>query len=112
MGADRRLEQPAIPAHDGSGERRRDDREQDVRRRLIVANETPTQLATMMPRKYWPWPPMLNIPAAEREGHRQAGQDQCGRLEERLREVVRGQDWMSVVGWKIQLSPAPLKMSR
>ena len=29
---------------------------------LMLAKETPIQFATIRPTKYWPWPPMLNIP--------------------------------------------------
>ena len=29
---------------------------------LMPAKLTPSQFATIRPTKYWPWPPMLNIP--------------------------------------------------
>ena len=51
--------------------------------------------------------------AAEGERDGEPGEDQRRRLQQRLREVVRRRvDTMSVVGWKNQLRPAPLKMSR
>ena len=57
------LSTPAIPAHAAPASVAATTASRMCGVVLIVANETPTQLATMMPRKYWPWPPMLNIPA-------------------------------------------------
>ena len=78
----------------------------------MPANDTPTQFATKSPTKYWPCPPMLNIP------HRNANATAspvrmsvvvCRSVCERLYAAV---STTFVVGWKIQFSPAPLKMSR
>ena len=62
--------------------------------------------------KYWPWPPMLNIP--QRNANATARPQRisvvvCRSVCVRLYAAV---DATFVVGWKIQFSPAPLKMSR
>ncbi len=61
--------------------------------------------------KYWPWPPMLNIP--QRKANATASPVRisvvvCRSVWLRLYAAVSA---VSVVGWKIQLRPAPLKMS-
>ena len=54
---------PAMPAQQRAREHARDDREQDVQRgRAGPANAEPIQTPTIAPTRYWPWPPMLNMP--------------------------------------------------
>ena len=62
--------------------------------------------------KYWPWPPMLNMP--QRNANATASPVRisvvvCSSVCVRLYADVFT---TLVVGWKIQFSPAPLKMSR
>ena len=62
--------------------------------------------------KYWPWPPMLNMP--QRNANATASPQRisvvvCSRVCERLYAEV---STTLVVGWNTQFSPAPLKMSR
>ena len=43
------------------------------------------------PARYWPWPPMLNIPQRNANATRQPGQDERDENDQRLLEVERGQ---------------------
>ena len=106
------LRTPAIPAQRRPPSVAGADREQDVRQRAHPAKLTPSQLATMSPMKYWPWPPMLNMP--QRKAKATASPQRisvvvCSSVCERLYAEVSTR---FVVGWKNQFRPAPLKMSR
>ena len=72
----------------------------------------PTHTATIRPIAYWPWPPMLKRP--QRNANATASpvkisEVDCSSVCCRLYEAMLAE---SVVGWKIQFSPAPLKMPR
>ena len=79
---------------------------------LMLAKSWPSQFATYSPTKYWPWPPMLNMP--QRKAKATASPQRisvvvCSSVCERLYADVGTR---LVVGWKNQLRPAPSKMSR
>src|SRR5262249_48041265 len=74
-------------------------------------HDVPIQFAMNRPTKYWPWPPMLNMP--QRNANATASpvrisvvvaSSVCVRLYADVLIVF-------VVGWPNQLSPAPSKMS-
>ena len=78
----------------------------------MPAKATPDPVRDVEPDEVLALTADVEHPAAESERDRETGQDQRRRLQERLREVVGDVAAVSVVGWKIQFRPAPLKMSR
>ena len=77
----------------------------------MPAHDAPIQFATKRPTKYWPWPPMLNMPQRNANATASPVRISVVVCEQRLREVVGAVSAVSVVGWKNQFRPAPLKMS-
>ena len=75
----------------------------------MPAKSTPSQLATMSPMRYWPWPPMLNMP--QRNANATASPQRisvvvCSRVCDRLYADVFT---TFVVGWKIQFRPGAVE---
>ena len=54
---------PAIPAHTAPAAAAATIANTMCRTAGIPANEEPIQTAAISPTVYWPWPPMLNMPA-------------------------------------------------
>ena len=54
---------PAIPAHTAPARAAATIANMTCSTGGIPANDEPTQTATIAPTVYWPWPPMLNMPA-------------------------------------------------
>ena len=79
----------------------------------MPANDEPIQTADVEADEVLALAADVEHPAAERERDREPGQDQRRRLEQRLREVVRGRvDACRSSGGRTSSGPAPLKMSR
>ena len=106
------LSTPAIPAHAAPAKVAAEIASRMCGSGLMPPKSTPTQFATTMPMMYWPWPPMLNMPQRKAKATARPV---------RMSVVVWRSVWerlyaemsrMFVVGWKTQLSPEPLKMSR
>ncbi len=77
----------------------------------IPANEEPTQTATIPPTVYWPWPPMLNMPARNANATaRPAGSRDVALMSVcwRLPAAVARSD--PPTQGKSQLRPVPLKI--
>ena len=107
------LRTPAIPAHTAPASVASDEREEDVRQRAHAGERDADPVRDEQADEVLALAADVEHAATEREGDGKAGEDQRARLQERLREVVRGDvEQVRRSGWKIQLSPAPLKMSR
>src|SRR5438270_12635261 len=90
-------------------------------------NDEPTQTAKIVPAKYWPWPPMLNMPQRNANATASAvrmigvvSSSVCCRFCAATDAVSHGNqmccvpkgmraEWLPT--WKNQLSPVPLKMA-
>ena len=63
MGAAERLQEAGDARPDRAAQRAGDDRERGCgRARAGPGSDEPTQTAMIAPARYWPWPPMLNMP--------------------------------------------------
>ena len=91
VGADRRLEEAGDPGPDRAGERRRADRRAGRAAASTCRRTTcRSRSRRTSPTKYWPWPPMLNIPQRNANATARPVRIERRRLEQRLREVVGG----------------------
>ena len=103
---------PAIPAHSAPASVAAPMPISTCGRVDMSANDEPIQIAVKRPTKYWPWPPMLNIP--QRNANATARPVRMSVVVRRsvCERLYAAVSTVSVVGWKNQFRPAPLKMSR
>ena len=103
---------PAMPAHAAPASVAPTIASRTCGKVLMPAKLTPIQFAMTRPTRYWPSPPMLNIP--QRKAKATASPVKMSVVDwssvwVRLYPAI--EVWTLVVGWKIQFSPAPSKMS-
>ena len=103
---------PAIPAQAAPASVAATIAEQDVRHRRHAREDDADPVRDDEPDEVLALAADVEHAAAEGERDGEAAEDQRRRLQQRLREVVGRRSSGIVVGWKIQLRPAPLKMSR
>ena len=120
---------PAMPPRPRPPAPRRRSRGRRGAKPFMPANDEPTQIATIAPTKYWPWPPMLKSPQRNANATASPVRIAASSEDERLLEVVRregvrvvqfhrNQTWgrerdadLVVPNWKNQLRPVPSKIA-
>ena len=90
VGSDRRLQDPCDPGVGRSGQRGRHDRERDVDEAVRALERRADPDREVGADEVLALPADVEEPAAERERDREAGENQCGRDQERLLEVLGG----------------------